>query len=49
MPIRDFVLFFDNLETGESGMIQFSGTHYEWIFELWESLNPTTTLTIVEV
>lgn len=47
--MKNFVLFYDNQETGKSGVMEFSGTCYEWIFGLWDTLNPTTTLTLVEI
>ena len=47
--VKQYVLFYDNRETDDFGFLEFQGTSYEWVFYIWDSLNPTTTITIVEV
>jgi hypothetical protein len=47
--MKQFVLFYYNQELNDFGLLEFQGTSYEWIFGLWDSLNPDTTITIVEI
>lgn len=50
--MKHYVLFYDNRETGVSGYMElhYIGDPFRWVFDILEpSVNPTTTLTLVEI
>jgi len=49
--MKNYILFYDNGETGVSGCMWFHTKSDPWLMIacLFDSINPTTTLTLVEV
>ena len=49
--MKQYVLFYDNHETGVSGAMdmQFIGDPFIWILCNFNSMNPFTVLTLVEI
>lgn len=48
--MKQYALFYDNQEMGTSGCILTQSNWFpDWLFDLWDSLNPETTITLVEI
>lgn len=49
--MKDYILFYDNHETGHNGLMrmQFIGDPFLWVLAWTDNMNPFTILTLVEI